>query len=131
MNITYRGMSFWVYLKEVRRIGSSSATERLINEPSIMLLIIDNGIGSIRITKLVDLSLIGSTDSEPVVVGILADLLTLVEETRNTRTKNIAAEVDGQLLVEVDIVTVLLQTLNGSCLRRFAGVSLCRVGAAG
>jgi hypothetical protein len=34
-----------------------------------------------------------------VVVGILANLLTFVEETRNTRTKNIAAEIDGQLLV--------------------------------
>lgn len=124
-------MSFFVYLKEVRRIGSSSTTERLINEPSIMLLIIDNGIGSIRITKLVDLSLVDSTDSEPVVVGILANLLTFVEETRNTRTKNIAAEIDGQLLVEVDIVTVLLQALHGGSLRRFAGIPFRRVGAAG
>lgn len=124
-------MSFFVYLKEVRRIGSSSTTERLINEPSIMLLIIDNGIGSIRITKLVDLSLVDSTDSEPVVVGILANLLTFVEETRNTRTKNIAAEIDGQLLVEVDIVTVLLQALHRGRLRRFAGIPFRRVGAAG
>src|ERR1700712_4787244 len=80
--------------EKVGRVGPSGTIKRLINEPSVVLLIIDNGVGSIRITELVNLGLIPSTDCEPVLVGIAADLLALVKETGNPGTENITAEIN-------------------------------------
>ena len=95
-----------------------------------MLLIIDNGIGSTLIAKLINLSLVSSTDSKPVLVGIVTDLLALIKESGQA-TEDVAAEVGGKLLVQIDVITVLLQAIDIGCFGGLAGIPLRCVRAVG
>lgn len=111
--------------------GTLSAVKRLINPPGIVLRVIDDGIIRVGITQLVDQGGIAGADGEPVEVGVITDLLALVEVPDQPRTKNVAAEVDSNLLVQVDVVAVLLHTLDAGFIARLAGVSLGGMGAIG
>lgn len=113
--------------KEIRRASPLGAVERLINKPGIVLRIIHNGILGVGIAKLVNLGLIPRADGEPVLVGIVANFLALVEVADRPITEYIATEVDGNLLVEVDILAVLVQALHAGRAGILGSISLCRV----
>lgn len=108
-----------------------SAVERLIDKPSIMLLVIDNWILLIRITELINLGPVPRANSEPIHIGIMTDFLALVEEPNNARSKNVTAEVGSQLPIQIDVFAVFKQTLHVCDIGFFGGVSLCVVGAVG
>lgn len=96
-----------------------------------MLLIIHNRILLIRIAELINLGPLPRANSEPIHIGIIADFLALVEETNDTRSKDVAPEVGSQLPIQIDILTVFKQTLHVCDIGFFGGVSLCVVGAVG
>lgn len=108
-----------------------SAVKRLINPPCIVLRVVNDGVIGVGITHLVDLGRIAGADGEPIDVGVFADLLALVETSNQTGTKDIAAEIDGNLFVEVDVVTVLLHTLHTGLVARLGSISLGSMGAIG
>lgn len=111
--------------------GTLSAVERLINPPGIVLRVKNNWVVRVGITHLVDLRGIAGADGEPIEVGVITDLLALVEISNQARAKDIAAEVDGNFLVEIDVVAVLLHTLNAGFIACLGGVSLSSVGSIG
>lgn len=96
-----------------------------------MLLIEDNRVGSVGITKLIDLGLVSRANGEPILVGVGVDLLAFVEEPRHTVAKHITAEIHSQLLVQIDVIAVLFQAFYRWCVGRLRGESLGRVGAVG
>lgn len=113
------------------RRGTLSAVKRLINPPGTVLRVKHNWVVRVGITHLVDLRGIAGGNGEPIEVGIFTDLLALVEISDQARAKDIAAEVDGNLFVEVDVVAVLLHTLDAGFIARLGGVSLGGMGSIG
>lgn len=118
-------------LRRRRWGGTLSAIKRLINPPSIMLRVVDDRILSVGITHLVDQGRIAGANSKPIEVRVVADLLALIEESDQTGTEDIAAEINGNLFVQVDVVAVLLHTLHTGLVARLSGVSLGSMSAIG
>lgn len=97
---------------QVLRASPLGAVKRLINEPSVVLRVIDDRVLGIGIAKLINLSPFSRADGEPVFVGVLADLLTLVEVANRPITEDVTAEIDGNLFVQVDVFAVFVQALD-------------------
>lgn len=96
-----------------------------------MLRVIDNGKTAVARTQLVDLSRLPRADGKPIHIGVRANLLALVEVANQAITEDIAAEVDGDLLVEVDVLAVLVHALDAGDTGVLGGISLGCVGAVG
>lgn len=96
-----------------------------------MLRVVYNGIARLLAAESVDLGTVAGANGEPVQIGIMADRLALVEESNEALAEDIAAEVNRKLLVQIDIVAVLLQTLDTGDIRFFGGKSLGSVGSIG
>lgn len=119
-------------LLRVRRWrGTLGAVKRLINPPSVVLRVINDGVIRVGITHLVDLGGIAGADSEPIQVGVITNLLALVEVSDQAWAKDVAAEVNGNLLVEIDVVAVLFHTLHTGLIARLGSVSLGSMGSIG
>ena len=114
-------------LDRVRRRSPLCTIKWLINEPGIVLLIIDNRERRIGIAKLIDLSVICRTDREPVKIGIRTDPLAFVEVSFDSRTEHITAKVIGQLPVDVDVVAVGFHAFHICHIGVFGRVALCCV----
>lgn len=96
-----------------------------------MLRVVDDRILSVGITHLVDQGRIAGADGKPIEVGVVPDLLALIEESNQTGAEDITAEINGNLFVQVDVVAVLLHTLHTGLVARLSGVSLGGMSAIG
>lgn len=115
----------------IRRTSPLSAVKRLINPPSVMLRVKNNWVLCVWVTELVNLSRVSRADGEPVQIGIWTDVLALVEVADHTVTKDITAEADSNLLVEVDVFAVFMHALDAGDAGVLGCIALCRVGAIG
>lgn len=97
-----------MHLGPVARSSPLSAVERLINPPSVVLRVIDDWKLGVGIAQLINLRRVARTDGEPVEVGVRTDILAFVEVADQSAAEDVAAEVDSDLLVQVDVLAVLV-----------------------
>lgn len=96
-----------------------------------MLRVKDDGKRGVGITKLVNLSRVSRADGKPIHIGVGTDILALVEVTNQAVPEDVAAEVGGDLSVEVDVLAVVVHALDTGHGGILGCISLRCVGAVG